>query len=761
MAHWVELRVHGVSGTPPEAMLGAPVVVQVAGDSLGRFLRPATGAGEPLGPDGGDRVLEAYHWGLFTSGSFTQGLWFLLLPFGMVNAAAFMLPPGRGWACTGARAVLRLTGLAMTAVLVTGTVHVLVEALAWNGPGGGAWWALSLAVLGCLVVLATVTLLGRGRIGAPPPGQSGSISAPDGPRVPPTGLADAAFYQREPDAPLLRRLHVAVGLLVVALPFAALYGQVASPVLTWVVGVLLGATAVAGTLLGDSRAAVHRLVPMPEDAVARERLPVAGRWDPMTWSLVLAAGGILGVSVVLALMDLPEPAGLLPGLAALGRGLVLLGTAALVALAVLVEVAARAAGRDRAAARGADATPRPFLPYAGGRIAWVVAALGMFVGLGFAVGIGYAASWLLARSGQHVPMPEISMRVAYSWGIAGLVGVGVLAWAVVDRLRTRRTIEARVTAAYAPVVDGEVDQARLLDPAAGGTWTGRLKYVVPRVGAVYAAIGAVLCLGVVFEILPWEGADWLVGLGTLLVVGLAVGLVLAGRGAVLRADARRTVNVVWDVIAFWPREAHPFVPPPYSQRAVRDLADRITWHLSREGGAERVLVAAHSQGSLIAVAALLRVPRRHHSRIALVTHGSQLQYAYARAFPGYVSPPLLRWVLRTLDDRWINLFRDTDPVGGPVLSWDRSPETAAGPWRSTRLTADGVDAAAVDVVDVHGVRRCGREWRLLDPAVVDPERRPWPGRRGHSDMPRDEAWPDAVAAAWAGATAPSDLGLAG
>jgi hypothetical protein len=143
--------------------------------------------------------------------------------------------------------------------------------------------------------------------------------------------------------------------------------------------------------------------------------------------------------------------------------------------------------------------------------------------------------------------------------------------------------------------------------------------------------------------------------------------------------------------------------------------------------------------------------------MALVTHGSQLQYAYSRAFPVYVNAPLLRWVLRALDDRWINLFRDTDPVGGPVLSWDRTPETEPRPWRSTRLTAEGVDVDAEDDVDDLGVRRCGPEWRLLDPAVVDPRRRPWRGSRGHSDMPLDEAWPAAVAAVWDPGPAPSEV----
>src|SRR5215218_5836957 len=37
----IELRVHGVSGTPPEQMLDEPFPRQVAGDDVGRFFRRA------------------------------------------------------------------------------------------------------------------------------------------------------------------------------------------------------------------------------------------------------------------------------------------------------------------------------------------------------------------------------------------------------------------------------------------------------------------------------------------------------------------------------------------------------------------------------------------------------------------------------------------------------------------------------------------------------------------------------------------------
>ena len=76
---WVELRIHGVSGTPPEVMLESRHVRQVAGDSWGRFFRPVDGEGTerqsvPL------RTLEGYHWGKYTSGSSLKGLWLILIP---------------------------------------------------------------------------------------------------------------------------------------------------------------------------------------------------------------------------------------------------------------------------------------------------------------------------------------------------------------------------------------------------------------------------------------------------------------------------------------------------------------------------------------------------------------------------------------------------------------------------------------------------------------------------------------------------------
>ena len=144
---WVELRVHGVSGTPPESLLLSTFVKQVGGDTRGRFFRPADSLGNERQQQDG-RILEAYHWGRFTSGSWTQALWLLIIPFGLVNAAAFTLPPIPGNAAGGgesterhwfavashtlAVASLRVISLALTCLLVFSSVVAGMDLFAWQ-----------------------------------------------------------------------------------------------------------------------------------------------------------------------------------------------------------------------------------------------------------------------------------------------------------------------------------------------------------------------------------------------------------------------------------------------------------------------------------------------------------------------------------------------------------------------------------------------------------------------------------------------------
>jgi hypothetical protein len=128
-------------------------------------------------------------------------------------------------------------------------------------------------------------------------------------------------------------------------------------------------------------------------------------------------------------------------------------------------------------------------------------------------------------------------------------------------------------------------------------------------------------------------------------------------------QARRLLGVLWDVGTFWPRAFHPFAPPCYAERAVPDLQRRIRW-LHDHG--ERVLLVAHSQGSVLAAAALAADRRRGDPPVALATFGSPLHTLYGWAFPAYVDAGLLSRVDRRTGDYWRNFHYRTDYIGGPL-----------------------------------------------------------------------------------------------
>ncbi|GGO96223.1 hypothetical protein GCM10012280_55230 [Wenjunlia tyrosinilytica] len=150
--------------------------------------------------------------------------------------------------------------------------------------------------------------------------------------------------------------------------------------------------------------------------------------------------------------------------------------------------------------------------------------------------------------------------------------------------------------------------------------------------------------------------SWLIGAAVLLLVTL-------GRRAYRDAGARRTVGILWDVGTFWPRAAHPFAPPCYAERAVPDLTWRmVTW--TREHG-RRLVLSGHSQGTVLAAAAAWQLDTRTRDRVALLTYGSPLERLYGRYFPAYLGPTELDELSGELH-AWKNLWRRTDPIGGPV-----------------------------------------------------------------------------------------------
>ncbi|NKQ28084.1 lipase family protein, partial [Streptomyces galbus] len=164
--------------------------------------------------------------------------------------------------------------------------------------------------------------------------------------------------------------------------------------------------------------------------------------------------------------------------------------------------------------------------------------------------------------------------------------------------------------------------------------------------------------------------SWLVGLGFLL-------FVTWGRRAYKDPSARRTIGILWDVGTFWPRAAHPFAPPCYAERAVPDLTWRMATWTRATGG--RLVISGHSQGSVLAAAAAWQLEPRDRARVGLLTYGSPLERLYGRWFPAHFGPDALSALHRDVDC-WRNLYRLTDPIGGPVrLPGDCGPAVDRAP----------------------------------------------------------------------------------
>jgi hypothetical protein len=782
MAEWVELRVHGVSGTPPDYLLASAHTVQVAGDDRTRSFRPADGRGREQRADDG-HVLEAFHWGRWTSGSWMQGLWLLLIPFGIVNAAAYMLPAPTSrsarWARAGSRALLRLVALVLTALFALATGLVVVDLAGWQWLLRGDLPVAGWLVLDGALAVAALLIAGLSRLGAVETGRRYRF-AHAGPRdlgrgsAGVAGLGDAAFFDGDPDTPALRRLHRAAGLLVVAwlgLSAAADAGARWATGGRWVPVGLLAVVAVAVLLSGD-----------PQRSTVRR---ADGAWRWLAGAVAVSVRVLATLSVVAALVAVAgrevDGQGPLPGTEGAVGVLILAGFAGLALLLLAVAVVAVTTRR------AAGDVPAPYRRFAGGLGAGLASAVACYLAVGFTAGLTLGVQGLLDLGGASVAAPALLERFAYAWGVTAAVFV-VLGLATAVRLRLRRRLFVdRVRAA---MTFGEPPRSRLpsnwVARTARAVQRARLTDAAPTAVLVWTVLGLVLAvpIGIALALEVFgaggepppplhlltgvrsdgdvlTGDDIVIGLGQVTLLTIGVGTLLLARGALRSEGARRGLNVVWDVVAFWPRSTHPFVPAPYAQEVVPALVRRICWHLGvpdplRESGqddagaagpadrpepADEVVVAAHSQGTLLSLVALLWLPPEIRHRVRWLTFGSPLRTQFARGFPHYVTADLLRDVAASY--RWISLYRDTDPVGGPVTSWDHSPD--GGPLYSRRLGRP--QEPQPDALDPRtGRRACGDEWRLLDPPPTDVALQTGaiPGVGGHSGYWTDPDWPLAL-----------------
>jgi hypothetical protein len=266
-----------------------------------------------------------------------------------------------------------------------------------------------------------------------------------------------------------------------------------------------------------------------------------------------------------------------------------------------------------------------------------------------------------------------------AFGVAAIVFALVVAWRLGVHARAKSRIRRELLAAAAGEVDDggrrRVSTAMLNREAWAMSLSQLLRNVdlllsIPALCFLAAAVVAIT--GVTGRV-PWGDEAAALG-GTIILVSMSTILVFLWREG-RRTGVRRQVGMIWDVLTFWPRRTHPWAIRPYSERAVPELQERLCRHLGRD---RYVILSAHSQGTVLAVAALAQLVEIEPSasgRIVLVTYGSPIAQLYQRFFPAYFHLPLTLGLHRRLsrgdissDMAWRNFYRATDYVGKALFS---------------------------------------------------------------------------------------------
>jgi hypothetical protein len=756
-------------------MLCSQWAAQVAGDALSPIFQPAdqfgrTLAGPDLSCDGGEvpRQVEAYHWGEMTSGGWTKAVWALLAPFALVNVAHWMLPSGgkKGlhYILIGAvEALLRLAGLLLTALLMAQAAVLVMDVVVHQCPSEPTkclssahlnWlWAHQrlLSIAGAVVLVALLGMINH-------------ISAIKW--AAPRNLAfrrssdkvlaeDDAFYAGDADAPLLRATHLTAGLSVVVV--LVLGGT--HPPAGWWLGIwwaavgLLALSGIAALSLRHPRRArpdehPHRFVAVAvaSVALALAALAITAAFGPTASA---APAGLDGNSHPLPLAGSDDVVGL--------TMIVLSCVTALIVVTLALALVIKRSHRRN--------TPSAFRPFIFGGFAAPIVILGGLLGAGLGAGYTYIAAGCLGGKcsavfshsyGANSPLrlPASYESLSELWAVTGIV---IAAGGVVLALVF---LTAAGRAATGISVPSHLSPALLIQqrpPGFAGRFKVALSWQLPQWRVLSArmltglsvviGVAAVLCLEAQWAtaktpllrplrflldrgflarpatVLGLEAhRSFLAATGAYVVTIFTLAFLLRVYNAARRPDAARTLGILWDLASYWPRAAHPFVPPCYAQKAVPELVDRAESYMEQ---GHKVVLSAHSQGTLIAIAAALRMTAKDPKscrRLGLVMAGSQLQWAYPRAFPAVVNAGAYQRVLRDLGGRWYVLARGTDPLGGPVFSWNLS--RSGDNLTAYVLTQDGNPAKAPPRAaepSGQGLWIAGQDWWISDPMTVGPD----------------------------------------
>jgi|GEM_PF-1168245 len=697
-----ELRVHGTGGTPPEDLLADPHPVRVSGDETAGFLRP----------ESQDSDLEAYSWRGMTSGGgflsgLLKGLWVLALPFALINAAGWMIGRDRREALSGPtrrqQGLIRVLGLATTAVSVAWVMALSNELLTggclaqatcasrWDWATGFfagrptrlSALALAVAGLASLPVVFFTRTANRAYDSFAETAETRQERESSRRDAGELRLADQTMWESAERVTTLRRLHVAGA--------AAVAGLVMSGALWWVwsyrgrgdgppgVVVLLPAVCSAMSLYAVWRVAARPLQPRGA------RL--------LEWTALL-----LFVTVLAVFLSVGPAAGFVePGdvRLAVNRALLLFVAAPMAGLLVLLVALLMAPCLRHG---GWQQLPRAVLPA-------VVIGCGWLVGGGIITACGWFAAALLGQSlFWEYRFVAVVLVIAAALALATALFISAF-FCYTARSRRSGLLAEYWASTSSPQPVPDLD--RHLPWAAKTARLRRLEGEVPRrfvpllVGLALPAAAALGWYVVGLANAPsFDALQAMVGhLGfSPYVLALVPPTLIAFAWKASRSQAtRRQAGHIWDVLNFWPNWYQPFAPPTYGARAVPELRLRIMRLAGFLGDPpqtdhRKVILAGHSQGSVIAAATVAQLwGHRALDRVALLTFGSPIARIYSWVFPAYFGPDQLSLLASSLTapgaaPRWRNLYRQTDPISGPIFlaanasvdqkspdPWPRSP----------------------------------------------------------------------------------------
>ncbi|MGH8872783.1 MAG: hypothetical protein ACRDWS_12480 [Acidimicrobiia bacterium] len=729
MATFNELRVHGVSGTPPRDMLYTDPVTDAKLDDYTKVYRvPAT-------DEGYDPEAQAFHWGGLTAGSWHTAFWILLAPFALANVAGWLVSRRNRGTVVG----VRLAGLALTALFSSQALTAAVVVHGWFHNRGLTGWVLrvaTFALFGALLALVIwitgilstqshftpLDLASRVRLLVWPsrtwlqPPRRGDDSCPQGsdpdwsdPAFPLPGddspwVADRRLWCPHSILHRIRRCHFAVGLAIISVGLTRAMDL--PDRLYWSGIVMLGAAAVVlvlTTLIPQASWNVTLTAWMTPIALGQTTVltfltlsadvPLPGEWQGLhQTNLIISL--MFGVACFLALgFGAGKAVGALALAAFFGGAM---GIASITVLERLTEPAADS--------RFSEAISRQsFLTNGAGWVSvWMLVMVLVLVIVASVLSFVAVRPEPVGRSKQRDALVRLRrvihraqwlLRAAIVVGLAAAVGIGLLLceggcrpsnlrvedWGVVTWL----LVAAAVTLTFA------------LWPT--GNWL--LRFAVP-LGAAAVIVAARL------GFLDFRVLRVPVDLTRLVDASLTVAVLIPASlifrsitGGIGNKEKRRKTGLLWDVASFWPRYFHPLGPPAYGPNAVNELRKEVT-------GSDALTLSAHSQGSVIATVTLCQMsPTETANLRQVITFGSPLRLIYAHLFNQAGLDRLLETKCGHEQLTWTNLWRRSDYLGGLPLPL---PDEAGA-----NMEADYVG---------HSGYECTRQFRKLKTGVrpIDP-----------------------------------------